>query len=123
MDEPQKLTSRQTSEMEGLDDWRVLLRTLQSSFTTGSMAKGLEFAARIAAAADDANHHPDLAISYPRVHVLLTTHDASGLTTRDVDLARSISAIAAELGIAADPAAVTTLEIASDIGDTDTHSG
>jgi 4a-hydroxytetrahydrobiopterin dehydratase len=78
------------------------------------MAAGLEFVRRIGLAADEANHHPDLTITYPRVHVLLTTHDAGGLTTRDIDLARTISAIAADLGIAADPTAVTQLEIAID---------
>ena len=114
MEEPDKRTSTQVSESEGLEDWRVLLRTLQASFSTGSMAKGLEFAARIGAAADEANHHPDLTITYPRVHALLTTHDADGLTTRDVDLARKISAIAGQLGITAEPAAITQLEIAID---------
>jgi 4a-hydroxytetrahydrobiopterin dehydratase len=108
------LTSTQASESEGLDDWRVLLRSLHSSFKTGSMAKGLEFAARVGAAADEANHHPDLTVTYPRVHVLLTTHDADGLTQRDVDLARQISAIAKELSIAAEPSVTTQLEIAID---------
>lgn len=114
MDETEKRTSTQVSDSEGLQDWRVLLRSLQSSFTTGSMATGVEFAARIGSAADSANHHPDLMITYPRVHVLLTTHEADGLTARDVDLARTISAIAAELGITAEPTAVTQLEIAID---------
>ena len=114
MDDFEKLTSTQVSGSAGLDDWRVLLRTLQSSFNTGSMAKGIDFAARIGAAADVANHHPDLTITYPRVHVLLTTHDADGMTARDVEMARTISAIAAEMGIAAEPTAATQLEIAID---------
>jgi 4a-hydroxytetrahydrobiopterin dehydratase len=114
MEETQKLTSTQVSESGGLLDWRVLLRSLQASFKTASMAKGVEFAARIGAAADEANHHPDLTITYPRVHVLLTTHDVNGLTIRDVGLAGTISAIAAELGITAEPAAVTQVEIAID---------
>jgi 4a-hydroxytetrahydrobiopterin dehydratase len=114
MDEADKLTRTQVSETAGLNDWRVLLHTLQTSFSTGSMAKGVEFAARIGAAADEANHHPDLTITYPRVHIRLTTHDADGLTIRDVDLARTISAIAVELGITAEPSAVTQLEIAVD---------
>ncbi len=109
-----ELTSTQVSESEGLDDWRVLLRTLQTSFRTGSMAKGLEFAGRVGAAADEVNHHPDLTVTYPRVHVLLTSHDTGGLTERDVALARTISAIAADLGLAAEPSAVTQLEIAID---------
>ncbi len=114
MEKKDSLTSTQVSESEGLEDWRVLLRSLHTSFKTGSMAKGLEFASRVGAAADEANHHPDLTVTYPRVHVLLTTHDADGLTQRDVDLARRISAIANELGIPAEPSAVTSLEIAID---------
>jgi 4a-hydroxytetrahydrobiopterin dehydratase len=112
-----KRTSTQVSNSSGLEDWRVLLRTLQASFTTGSMAKGLEFSARIVAAADQADHHPDLTITYGRVHALLTSHDSKGLTERDIEMARTISAIAAELGIAAEPAVVTQLEIAIDAMD------
>src|SRR3546814_8063705 len=90
MSAPEKLTATQVSDIDGLDDWRVLLRSLHSSFRSGSMAKGLELAGRIAAAADAANHHPDLTITYPRVHVSLTTHETRSLTARDVDLARTI---------------------------------
>jgi 4a-hydroxytetrahydrobiopterin dehydratase len=114
MEAPGKLTSTQVSASEGLEDWRVLLRTLQASFDTGSMTKGLDFAARVGSAAEEMNHHPDLTITYPRVHVLLTTHDADGLTALDVDLARTISAIADDLGIAAEPTTITQLEIAID---------
>jgi 4a-hydroxytetrahydrobiopterin dehydratase len=114
MKEKDTLTSTQVSESDGLDDWRVLLRSLHSSFKTGSMAKGLELATRIGAAADEANHHPDLTVTYPRVHVLLTTHDADGLTQRDVDLARKISTLAKELGATAEPSVTTQLEIAID---------
>ena len=114
MDDNEKRTSAQVSESTGLEDWRVQLRTLQSSFRTGSMAKGISFATRISTAADLADHHPDLTITYSRIHVLLTTHETNGLTKRDVDLARTISALAAELGIAAEPTAVSQLEIAID---------
>jgi 4a-hydroxytetrahydrobiopterin dehydratase len=110
----ERLTRRQVSAAEGLEGWRVLLDTLQTSFRTGSMAAGLELAARIGAAADEANHHPDLTVTYPRLHVLLTTHDAGGLTSRDVELARTISGIASEMGISADPGATTQLEVAID---------
>lgn len=114
MEPAEKLTSTQVSRNVGLNDWRVILQTLQTSFVTGSMANGLAFAARVGAQADEANHHPDLTITYPRVHVLLTTHETGGLTNRDVALALAISSIAAELGITADPAAPTQLEICID---------
>src|SRR3546814_13114015 len=76
-------SATQVSDIDGLDDWRVLLRSLHSSFRSGSMAKGLELAGRIAAAADAANHHPDLTITYPRVHVRLTTHETRSPPPRD----------------------------------------
>ena len=84
MADSQKPTAQQISESDGLEDWRVLLRTMQASFRTGSMAKGVEFAARTGAAADAANHHPDLTINYRRVTVAYTTHSAGGLTEKDV---------------------------------------
>ncbi|MBJ7357510.1 4a-hydroxytetrahydrobiopterin dehydratase, partial [Nocardioides sp.] len=49
----------------GVDDWRWLLGVLHARFRTGSFATGLELADRIGAAADEADHHPDLDLSYP----------------------------------------------------------
>ncbi|MDE0803200.1 MAG: 4a-hydroxytetrahydrobiopterin dehydratase [Acidimicrobiales bacterium] len=110
----ESLTRPQVAATDGLDDWRIIHRTIQASFRTGSMAAGVDFVARIGPLADAANHHPDLTVTYPRVHVLLTTHDTGGLTTRDVDLAREISGVASELGIDADPSAPAAVEIAID---------
>ncbi len=100
-----------------LADWRILVDTVQASFATGSMARGIEFAARVGAAADEMDHHPDLTITYPRVHVLLTSHDIDALSSRDVAAARRISQIAAELGIDAEPTAPMQLELAIDAMD------
>ncbi|HCB03962.1 MAG TPA: hypothetical protein DEQ43_06910, partial [Nocardioides bacterium] len=47
------------------------------------------------------------------------SHDVGGVTSRDLDLARRISAIAAELGVAAAPREVSTLELALDVPDAD----
>lgn len=97
----ESLTGAQVEATEGLDDWAVVEDTIQATYATGSMAAGIDFVGRIGPMADEANHHPDLTITYPKVHVLLTTHDTGGLTTKDVDLARRISALADELGIEA----------------------
>jgi 4a-hydroxytetrahydrobiopterin dehydratase len=104
----------EVSNAEGLDDWRVLARSLHASFATGSFAAGIELAQRIGTAADAANHHPDLTITYPRVLVGLTTHDAGGLTDLDIDLARTISTIAHDVGVEAEPTRPAVLEIAID---------
>ena len=87
----------------GLDDWRWLLGILHARFRTGSFVKGLELANRIGAAAEEADHHPDLDLSYPNLDVRLVSHDVGGVTSRDLDLARRISEIAAELGVEAAP--------------------
>src|SRR5262245_23857146 len=87
----------------GLDDWEFLLMRLHARFRTGSFTKGLELVTRITEAAEAANHHPDVWLTYPRVEVDVSSHDVGGVTSRDLDLARQISAIAAELGVEAAP--------------------
>jgi 4a-hydroxytetrahydrobiopterin dehydratase len=79
--------------------WRVSDGALVAEFATTDMARGGEFVARIIAAAEELNHHPDIDIRYATVRLGLLTHSVGALTELDVELARSISAIAAELGI------------------------
>jgi 4a-hydroxytetrahydrobiopterin dehydratase len=104
-------------ESEGLADWRPLLGRLMARFETGDFVTGLAFVNRIAEAAEAANHHPDLELTYPAVTIGLASHDVGGITSRDVDLARVISDFAAEAGVAADTASVAVLELALDTGD------
>jgi 4a-hydroxytetrahydrobiopterin dehydratase len=111
-----RLTSQQV-EAEGLADWRILFDTLHARFETGSFATGLELVNRIGAAAEERNHHPDIDLTYPRVDVRLTSHDTGGVTSRDIELARTISGYAAELGAKADTASVQVLEIGLDTAD------
>ena len=114
------LTFDELAQLEGLDDWRVVLRFLVAEFRAGSFQAATALAAAIAAAADAADHHPDLDIRYPdRVRVALTTHDTGGLTTHDVDLARLMSRLAADAGATAQPAVVQAVEIAIDTVDAD----
>jgi 4a-hydroxytetrahydrobiopterin dehydratase len=99
----------------GLDDWRFFLMRLHARFRTGSFVKGLELVTRITEAAEAANHHPDVVLTYPQVDVDLSSHDVGGVTSRDLDLARRISAVAAELGVEATPREVSELELALDV--------
>ena len=86
-----------------LDDWRKLAQALHARYLTGTFVSGLAFVTAIAEAAEAANHHPDVTLTYRFVDVKLISHDVSHLTQRDIDLARRISEIARELGIAAEP--------------------
>lgn len=96
----------------GLDDWRPLVHSLHARFRTPDFAAGLEFVVDIGAAAEAANHHPDVTLKYTYVEIELTSHDAGQITERDVELATTISELAAEAGFTAEPTTVTRVELA-----------
>ncbi len=100
-----------------LTEWRLLDRHLQAHFETRSFVVGAEFVARIAQTAEEQGHHPEVDVRYAQVLVALNSHDAGGVTDRDLALARAISAIAAALGIQARPELTHRLDICIDTAD------
>jgi len=85
-----------TEVLASLPDWRraddprpAIARSLR--FKDFNAAFG--FMTRVALLADKADHHPEWSNVYNRVEVLLTTHDAGGVTERDVAMARFIDEI------------------------------
>ena len=115
--DPQRVLTAREVDGEDLADWRFMLGRLHGRFHTGDFVSGLGFAQRIADAAEEADHHPDLDLRYSYVDVRLTSHDAGGVTSRDLALARRVSEIAAGLGADPDPDHLQTLEIALDTSD------
>ncbi len=113
------LTAAQIAGQAGLEDWRVVRGALRTSFATPDMSAGAELVRRVVEAANEANHHPDLGVRYSRVLVDLVTHDAGGLTLKDVEMARTISDIAAGLGLRAEPEVRQVLEVCVDALDID----
>jgi pterin-4a-carbinolamine dehydratase len=95
----ERISDEEFRAAEGVDAWRAEGETASARFATGSFAAGVALINRIGILADAANHHPDVDLRYPTVDVRLTTHDAGGLTRKDVELAREISAAARSLGI------------------------
>jgi 4a-hydroxytetrahydrobiopterin dehydratase len=118
MADTEKITADEVATL-GLDDWRPVLGALRTRFATGDFVSGLGLVTRVADAAEEANHHPDVDLRYPHVDIALTSHDVGGLTQRDVDLARRISELAADLGVTADPAAPVVVEVGLDSWDGD----
>ncbi len=110
----ERIRPRQFHEAAGTGDWRVLFAGACTYFRTGSFAKGVALVDAIGALADAADHHPDVDLRYPGVTVRLTTHEVGGLSERDIELARQISAAARELDVPADPAAVQTVQVTID---------
>ncbi|MET1755435.1 4a-hydroxytetrahydrobiopterin dehydratase [Novosphingobium sp. RD2P27] len=72
------------------EDGLAITRSLQ--FADFNAAFG--FMTRVAIQADKADHHPEWFNVYNRVEITLTTHDAAGLSARDLAMARFIDAIA-----------------------------
>ncbi len=56
----------------------------------GKYLEGIDFVRRVAEAAEENNHHPDILIQYKRIAVRYWTHSASGVTLADVQMAQKI---------------------------------
>lgn len=65
---------------------------LTRQFVFADFVEAFGFMTRVAIIAEKSDHHPEWSNIYNRVDVLLTTHDAGGLSTRDVALATAIDA-------------------------------
>ena len=76
-----------------LSDWTLEGKTIKQTFRLKDFVEAIDFVNRLVEPAESAAHHPDIEISYNRVSVSLTTHDAGGLTEADFKLAQVISQI------------------------------
>ncbi|MCC5638247.1 4a-hydroxytetrahydrobiopterin dehydratase [Nostoc sp. CHAB 5844] len=90
----QLLTEAEIQEYaNGLSGWTVKGNKLQTMRKFKDFVAAIEFVNKLVEPAESAGHHPDIEISYNKVKITLTTHDAGGLTTNDFDLAAVISQI------------------------------
>lgn len=60
---------------------------IEKTFTFKEYASGVTFAVRLAFAAEKRDHHPDMLVSWGKVRVTWSTHDAGGVTQVDADMA------------------------------------
>ncbi|MDF0487110.1 4a-hydroxytetrahydrobiopterin dehydratase [Sphingomonas sp. H39-1-10] len=81
--------------LDELDEWDYdeARDAITRTFTFADFSAAFGFMARVALIAEKADHHPEWSNVWNRVDILLTTHDAGGLSHRDIDLARSIEAL------------------------------
>jgi 4a-hydroxytetrahydrobiopterin dehydratase len=77
-----------------LDGWELDPQRdgIRKSYRFADFTQAFGFMARVALLAEKADHHPEWFNVYNRVDILLTTHDADGLSMRDIDLANAIDA-------------------------------
>lgn len=110
----------------GLTEWRKLAQGLHARYLVDDFGTGARFVAAVGEAGDALGHHPRVVIGRGHVDLELVTDDAiyrddegtehvvEWVTQQDVDLARRITHLAADLGLAADPAAVSEVELGLD---------
>jgi 4a-hydroxytetrahydrobiopterin dehydratase len=68
--------------------WTIATEGLEKTYPFTEYAAALAFALRVGMAADKRDHHPELHISWGKVKVRWTTHDAGGITALDLEMAR-----------------------------------
>ena len=86
-----KLSPHQVKEMlEGLPHWRLetAREAIVREFVFADFKQAFAFMTEVALAAEKRDHHPEWANIYSRVNIVLTSHDAGGLTAQDAELAR-----------------------------------
>ncbi|HMA20024.1 MAG TPA: 4a-hydroxytetrahydrobiopterin dehydratase [Gemmatimonadaceae bacterium] len=77
-------------ELGGLHGWSRRGDALVRTYQFRNFSQAMEFVNRVAGLAESAGHHPDIDIRYSKVTLSLSTHDAGGITSNDVSLARAI---------------------------------
>lgn len=89
-----KLSEKEIQEkLQTLSGWKYEGNVLVREVTFPDFASAFAFVTRLAMLAEKANHHPDIDIRYNKVRVVLVSHDAGGVTARDLSMAAEIGKI------------------------------
>jgi 4a-hydroxytetrahydrobiopterin dehydratase len=75
------------------DGWTLTDGGLHRELAFADFSEAWAFMCRVALAAEKADHHPEWSNVWNKVDIFLTTHDAHGLTERDIALAKQIDAL------------------------------
>lgn len=90
-----KLTAAQIREhLKRVPEWTHRARSIRRTREFKDFPAALRFVNAVARLAEKAWHHPDIDIRWNRVTLVLTTHDAGGLTPKDFDLAQRFDRLA-----------------------------
>lgn len=113
----------------GLADWRKLGQGIHALFVVTDLAAGIRFVTAVGESADDVGDHLSVRMGLGYVDLKLISQDAvyrddagaehrvAWVTARDIELARTVSTIAAEQAVTADPRSVVGIELALDTAD------
>jgi 4a-hydroxytetrahydrobiopterin dehydratase len=91
---PKKLTDKELKEsIDHLVDWQLLNDKLNKTFKFANFVDAFAFMTKVAIIAEKMDHHPEWFNVYNRVVIELTTHDAGGISSLDIELAKKIDAL------------------------------
>ncbi len=91
---PSVLTNQEIEAgLTKLDGWEHRDGALEKHFRFSDFSAAFGFMTRVAMACECRNHHPEWCNTWNRVDIRLTTHEAGGLTQRDLDLAEAIEQV------------------------------
>jgi 4a-hydroxytetrahydrobiopterin dehydratase len=82
-----------TARLGGLDGWELDGKAIGRTVTLKDFRAAMLYVGAVAYLAEAANHHPDIAISWNKVTLTLSTHSAGGLTEADFAMAERISGL------------------------------
>jgi len=80
-------------ELESLKDWSYVDNAIEKKFQFKDFNAALGFIVQVGLLAEKKNHHPELFNVYNKVNIRLATHDANGVTDKDIALAKAIDTI------------------------------
>ena len=91
----------QKSALKELSGWSEAdgREAIAKTFIFKDFNEAFGFMCRVALVAEKRDHHPEWKNVYKTVEVVLATHDAGGVTARDIDLAKAMDAVARQLGV------------------------
>ena len=112
----EQISDSEFSAADGVAEWRVLFWGAKTLYETGDFATGARLVAAIAEVVDELDHAPLIDFRPDTVTVTVITVGV-GLSDADLELARRISRIAADMGLVANPAAVQHVQLAFDAAD------
>lgn len=94
---PQLTAEEVESWLAALPQWTLARKgaAIERKFEFADFSEAFAFMARVALLAEKRDHHPEWFNVYNRVEIALTTHDAGGLSLRDVEIAQAIDALLA----------------------------
>jgi 4a-hydroxytetrahydrobiopterin dehydratase len=94
-------TEARKSALKELSGWSEVAgrEAIARTFTFKDFNEAFGFMARVALVAEKNDHHPEWRNVYKTVEVVLATHDAGGVTSRDIDLAKAMNTIAKPFGV------------------------